>query len=654
MAAPCACVSFALAAVALRRSAILRFTLIAAGLFAFGVSLASWRTHHVHSPYLTEPVSFAQVTGRVEAISPTPKGSKLLLGDVTISKLAPKETPVHVSITLRNYNPDLVTGQIISIRAGLFPPPQPALPNGFDFGRYFYFQQVGAVGYGIGKPEIKTLKESGAWDFQIWFSEFRHRLTESIRSHFRELAGAVAAAFVTGEVRTIPDNVNDDMRIAGLYHLLAVSGMNLSVVAGLAFFTLRFLLAAIPGVAVRYPIKKWAALLALIVSYMYLRVSGSPVSAERAFFMVALVFIAILLDREPSPMRSVAIAAFCIILYEPEAVLTASLQLSFSATAALIASYEWGIGWLAAQGREQGIGFKRIAYYFAAVIAASCIAWFATEPFIIYHFNQFSSYSLIANTIAEPLVSFILMPLVIAGVLLLPFHLAWLAFTPMQYGVELLLKIADGVAHLPHAMWIIPSPTDWGFTLAAVGAIWIYFWKTSWRWFGLFAVVAGMSTAWLYVPPDIFVSSDGKHVAVRTNDGQMVMVKGRAVNLTAQQWARASTQEELANKKTSDIECDAEGCIVHSMRHAIAMPRHMDALADDCSMADIVIATEVVSRDQCKPPLLIDKTMLDEGGAVALWFKDGKIVAKHARPEQGSRPWVTQETPEPDEEEKPD
>jgi competence protein ComEC len=553
--------------------------------------------------------------------------------------LSKEETPEFISITLKSYDPNLMTGQRVHLRTGLFPPPEPSVPGGFDFQRYFYFRQIGAVGYGIPPLDAESLKDSGASDFDIWFAEFRHRLTESIRSYFHEPAGAVAAAFITGETRAIPDEINNDMRIAGLYHLLAVSGMNLSVVAGIAFFSLRLLLASISSVALRFNIKKWAAFLALIASYIYLRVSGSPVSAERAFFMVSLIFIAILLDRDPTPMRSVAIAAFCILLYEPEAVLTASFQLSFSATAALIASYEWGSNLLAKKSRESGFGIRRITFYFAAVMVTSFIAWCATEPFIIYHFNQFSSYSLIANTIAEPLVSFLLMPLVIAGVLLLPFGLAKIAFAPMQYGVDMLLHIAHWTAGLPHAMWIVPNPDGNGFLCAVLGGIWIYFWKARWRWCGIIAVVAGMSTAFSYAPPDIFISGDGKHIAVRLDDGRMAMLKGRSTNINAQSWARAAIEQGYVEKDDIPMQCDDKGCVITLKKRKVAVLKDPAAFADECSLSDIIITGFPVAGTACNA-MVVDKNLLDKNGGAALWLKDGQITMKQTRLEQGNRPWV--------------
>lgn len=610
-------------------------------IIAGGVALAQWRTHSITPSVLAAPINFAHVSGILENIEQTPKGSKIIVKNVAVEGLASEQTPKRISLTLRRYDPSLIAGQKISVRAGLFPPPEPALPGGFDFSRYYYFNGIGAVGYGIPPLEALPLEESGASNLSIAYSRARHTLTQSIRSFFHEPAGSIAAAFITGQTQTIPSSINDDMRTAGLYHLLAVSGMNLSVVAGIAFFSVRLMLAAIPAISLRYPIKKWAAALALLMSYLYLEIAGSPVSAQRAFLMVSFIFIAILLDRDPAPMRSVALSALLILCVRPEAALTASFQLSYSATAALIASYEWGAARINAG--HSGIGLPRVFFYFAAVMATSLVAWLGTEPFIIYNFNQFSSYSLLANTIAEPLVSFILMPLVIAGVLLMPLGLAWLAFAPMQYGVDLLISIAHYVATLPHALWIVPAPTDAGFCATVAGLIWLYFWKTRWRWLGVPVAVVGMCTAFAYTPPDILISGDGKHIALRLEQGGAAMIKGRKDSFIASQWSHAFTEHEMLDKKNVPITCDATGCILQAFGHKLALPKSPEALADDCAMADVIIATDFsVPRENCRARLVIDQNALQTGGSVSVTFKGTLIEAAYARAHQGSRPWVRQ------------
>lgn len=604
---------------------------------AAGYASAQWRTQRIDTPALEKPIGTARISGRIADISPTPKGAKLILDEAEVTlpfRLRPGEhfpLPRRISLSLRGKQENLIAGMRISLRAGLYPPPAPPYPGGFNFARHFYFKQIGAVGYGL--PPVKIEMDSADIP-SLRFTRFRHNLNDAIRAHFSEPAGAIAAAFVTGETRTIPEDVLEDMRAAGLYHLLAVSGMNLSIVAGLAFFCFRFLFAAVPSLSLRYDVKKWAALIALIVSYVYLQVAGSPVSAERAFVMVSLIFLAILCDREPTPMRSVALAAMLILLVEPEAVLSAGFQLSFAATAGLVTWYEERIAALYTKGR--GWLITSISYC-AAIFAASVIAWAATEPFIIFHFNQFSTYGVFANTLADPLVTFILMPLVAAGVVLMPLGLGALAFTPLEYAIGALLSFAHGIASLPHAFLLVPSPTPAGFMFAALGVFCLCILRTPLRWFGLALVAGGMLTALSYNPPDMLVSDNAKRIALRLEDGSMVMLRGKANSFGAEAWLQSGLQTEYADKKLAPAICSKNGCIVRLYGKTLAFPRTPDALHESCNNVNIVI-TDLPQPDFPCTARVISKYTLRDAGGFGLWLKQD-ITLRPFR-ETGNRPWL--------------
>src|SRR5690554_1478114 len=110
---------------------------------------------------------------------------------------------------------------------------------------------------------------------------------------------------MVGERGAIPEATLAALRDSGLAHLLAISGLHLGLAAGSVFFGLRALLAAIPGLALRWPIKKWAAATALAAAFLYLQLAGASVTAQRAFVMVGLVLLAVLLDRTAVTLRLV-------------------------------------------------------------------------------------------------------------------------------------------------------------------------------------------------------------------------------------------------------------------------------------------------------------------------------------------------------------
>ena len=149
-----------------------------------------------------------------------------------------------------------------------------------------------------------------------------------------------AFAGLTGARGAIPKATLTAMRNSGLAHLLAISGLHVGLVAGLLFFGVRALLALVPALALRYPIKKWAAVAAGLGAFAYLALTGATVPTQRAYLMVGLVLLGVLLDRNALSFRLVAWAAVVVLAVAPESLLSPSFQLSFAAVAALIAAYE--------------------------------------------------------------------------------------------------------------------------------------------------------------------------------------------------------------------------------------------------------------------------------------------------------------------------
>jgi competence protein ComEC len=142
--------------------------------------------------------------------------------------------------------------------------------------------------------------------------------------------------------------VFDALFISGVGHVLSVSGYHMALVAGVVFFLVRASLALSPSLALRRPIKKWAAAAALVAAAGYLVLSGAEVATQRSFIMTAVVLVGVMADRPALTLRTIAVAALAVLLLAPEAVVHPSFQMSFAATLALIAAYERGMPWLAA------------------------------------------------------------------------------------------------------------------------------------------------------------------------------------------------------------------------------------------------------------------------------------------------------------------
>src|SRR5262249_4863176 len=126
--------------------------------------------------------------------------------------------------------------------------------------------------------------------------------------------GSIASALITGKRDAISTQVNEAMYVSGLAHVLSISGYHMAVVASIAFFTIRALFALLPAFANQYPIKKWAALLALLAAAFYLLLSGAEVATQRSFIMIGIVLIGVLVDRATLTFRTLTVAALCVVV----------------------------------------------------------------------------------------------------------------------------------------------------------------------------------------------------------------------------------------------------------------------------------------------------------------------------------------------------
>ena len=110
-------------------------------------------------------------------------------------------------------------------------------------------------------------------------------------------------------------------------------------------------------------------------------------------------------------------------------------------------------------------------------------------PFALYHFNQSSNYSILANLLAVPITSFWLMPCVVIAFLLYPFHLEILALYPMKFGIELMLNIAHYISNLPYSVTAFAKMSDLNLLIIVIGMVWFCIWHTRIRFIGMILIL---------------------------------------------------------------------------------------------------------------------------------------------------------------------
>lgn len=628
-------------------------------IYAAGWGWSQIVTHGADAPVLTAETRPVAIQGRIVDLEPRTGGTiRAVLDRVSVSDLAPDETPLRIRITFRPGDWQARPGDLLQGLAILRPPPPPVAPGGFDFQRQTYFAQIGAVGFTLGSPALTPGTGSGGWDPGIAIEQVRRGIAADIDAALDGADAALAGALVIGERGQIANSDRDALRDAGLAHLLAISGLHIGIVAGFVFWGLRAALALVPALAIRYPIKKWAAVTALACALVYMLIAGATPPTQRAFLMIGVGLLAIMIDRNPISMRMVAVAAIGVILLSPGTVLGPSFQLSFAAVIALIAAFEWVEARKALIARGSGGARNRPLLYLGAVTYSTLIATLATAPFALFHFQQVALYGVAANLVAVPLMAFWVMPMLAIGCIASLAGLGEIGFVPAGWGIAAVREVAHLIADWPGAVFRAPQAAGWTIALVTAGGLWLCLWRSRLRWLGAAPVAAGLVGMALAKPPDILVSGFGDPVGLLPGDGQLYVPNLRRDQFTTTSWTRMAgldggqdrralpTDNETAGAdqmagQGAALRCDAFGCTLQRQGTLVAIANSQDALADDCRLADLVV--QLYPGGSACPagtPTIRYLDLVIEGAHAIRLGKNGAITVESVGDIRGNRPWV--------------
>ncbi len=636
-------------------------------LLALGFVAAKVRTARTTAPVIEKQIGPVDVVGEIMSLARQPGGGwKVIVAPEHIDRLSNDALPERIRLTIRQKAVELEPGQKVRLLAVINPPPGPIAPGAFDFARQAWFKKIGGFGYTLRRPEILTAPPhiSSAAHLQQQIARIRLSLAERIRTHLPGTSGTVAAALITGDRDAIPEEAVENLRVAGLAHLLAISGLHMGLVAGMFFAIIYTVLAAIEPLALRYPIRKWAALGGLLGGGAYLILSGGSVSTQRAYIMLSLMFIAVLLDRPVLSMRTVALAATVILLATPDSLLSVSFQMSFSAVIALIAFYEWHRASVHEKGPYPHVRSRysywsnKLWLYGAGVAMTTLITDMASAPFAAFHFNRVAAYGLAANLAAMPLAGILIMPALVLALILTPFGLEEYALIPMGWGIDQMLAIAETVASWEGAERLLPSWPNSALALMALGGLWLCIWRRPWRLAGGLGICAGIALAMTNDLPDILIDREGKIVAMRDSQHELQMLPTRKARFTAENWLRREGENPKSAKKRAKAEtpfftCDSLACVTPSkapLRLSYVMDQR--AFEEDCQVSDIIVSTLWLPwalSDRCNSnALIIDRAVLAQNGAYAIWIGRNGMRIENTASARGDRPWSARKNPRQD------
>ncbi len=625
---------------------------------ASGFALAKLRSEIVQGPVLAKAKGFYAIEGRLERLTRLPGHQKQLhLSDLVIKGLMPEKPPIRIRITSRIKDQPLIVGSRVKLRAVLRPPPGPVRPGGFDFARQAWFARLGGVGFAVSKVQRAGELHLGFWSRA---ERLRQLVSDKISAATTGHGGEIALALIVGEKRSMDKEVLSSIRAAGLAHMLAISGMHMALVSGSMYWVLRALLALSQRLALSFDIRKIAAAGAILSGGAYFLLSGMSVSTLRAFIMITIMFMAILLGRKALSLRNVSIAALIILVVQPESLLSVSFQMSFASVVALMAFYESGAFW---RPRLQSSllavrVFDKIVLVGFGIFATTLIAGFAVAPIAVYHFHHITTYSVIGNVLAMPVLTMLVMPMALIGMLAMPFGLHELPLLVMGMGNGVIVDIARYVAGFDHARVNVGTIGFSAFLLILSGGLWLCLWRSRYRYAGLLLILAGLALSPLRPTPFLVVERDGKNVVlIDDNKTMWPMARGKgrysldkwrssfgAVAPDRAKGAGKSIFKRAGSNGGNKWRCDQYGCTTLFQGMTIAFSTHTGALGEDCAQADILIATYPVPQKfkACERVAeIIDIKAMKKNGSYEIYLQPDGVKIIHAREVRGARPWTS-------------
>ncbi|MBK9003344.1 MAG: ComEC/Rec2 family competence protein [Sphingomonadales bacterium] len=632
MALYAACMGIALCGFALKNTLrMARILILGSMLVALGFSTISlksaWRgAKQIDAPWI------GVIHGRIEGVEDV-SARGLLRYSIGVGGNGDLPAVVRVNVEKADMGNQFASGDAISVKVRLMPPPGPALPGGYDFARTAWFEGIGATGRALEPPRLieRAAKSGDSWN------SARNRLSAKIQKALGAETGPIGSALLVGARGAIDESDAEALRNSGMAHLLSVSGLHVTAIVGASFVLAAALLSLWPWFALRVRVPLVAAGFSALVAIFYTLLTGAEVPTVRACFAALAILAALALGREALSLRLLAAGATFVLLFWPEALAGPSFQLSFAAVATIIVLHASPFVRGLTARREQAVVMRWLRGLAMLLITGLAIE-LVLAPIALFHFHKSGLYGALANIVAIPLTTFVIMPAELLGLFADLVYSGWGA--PFWWlaakGIGSIIWIAHAVSSAPGAVAYLPEMPVWAFGTTILSAFVVAAFRTKWRWVAMLPLMAA-TFAMLSAPrPDMLLTGDGQHLAVIYDGGKLALLRSRAgdysrtiLGETAAVGEQAVDLDDMPGAICNPDACafvlqkDGRNWSILALRSNHMIPAM--ELSAACRRADIVFSARRLPWG-CKPRWLkADKALLERTGGLAFYMQEARV-----------------------------
>lgn len=624
-------------------------------LFTMSLSIITgWAAIEFRSQMAAEPILarpwVGQIYGRINKIEKLPARE---ITRLTLETDNRQSLPSKIRINLSNeqFSDRFTTGTIIKTRVRLLPPTGPAVPGAYDFAARAWFDGLGATGSALGDV---TLIEQAPTGFDL--TRLRGQIAEHVRAKMPERSGTIGATLASGDRGAISAEDAEAMRRSGMAHLLAISGLHVSAVVVMSFFMMAKILSLIPSFALRHKTPIYAASFAALIAIFYTLLTGAQVPTIRACIAACLVLAALMMGREAFTLRLVAFGALTILLLLPEVLVGPSFQLSFAAVAAIIALHDNPYMKKFSHRREE-YWFKAMMRFMISLFITGLVIEITLAPIALYHFHKTGIYGALANMIAIPLTTFIIIPTGILAFIFDSFGMGAPFWWICSLSIELILQIAHYVSNLPGAIKTTANGDGIVYAIIILSGLILIILKSKIKLWAIVPLFIAFIILLRTPSPDILITGDGRHLAIKNDQyigdqlkSEMLLVRSRSgeyirdlINENAgfdgpasdiKNWAGARCSPDICILNMQNKDGGNPWTILTTTSSYFVPRLELEAA---CKRVDMAMSERYLPYS-CKPKRLkIDRNFLQKSGGVAIYLQSKRI--RNVASEQKHLPW---------------